>query len=142
MGEALGMYIMTRWGFANIMLTELIATDLFLLTVCQLILVWHCFKGRGDMGQFTEFMTDRLSTLGDGLNETGAILEDIADALEQDAPSAPAALGGSPLESILGLVMNRAAMGSEHGTSKTNRPLHEENRETESEQIQGSGEHT
>jgi hypothetical protein len=111
------------------MLDYLLAIDLMLLTAAVLTLVWKCFNGSGEARLFAGFMTDRIEVLGGSMTEVGAILEDIATALEQDSPGparAAPGLGGSPLELLGNLLMAKASIAPEHGEAESPvREVHE-----------------
>jgi len=104
------------------MLDELAALNLLLLTTAVLYLAWKCFNGSGEAKAFAGFMTDRIEVLGGSMTEVGAILEDIATAVEQDSPSPSgpsAGLGGGLPELLLTGLMNRVSMSAEHGEAKS-----------------------
>lgn len=121
---------MCRCGFANIMLTELIAADLFLLTICQVMLVWHCHEWRKERPQILDNMNLKANDLTEILTEFGHLLADIGDLLE-NAPQPPGSTGpssGGFPELILSSLLNRTTMPPVDGTSEEGpgREIHEE----------------
>jgi hypothetical protein len=104
------------------MLDYLLAADLLILTVCQALLVYHCFKAGPRAALFAGFITERAEHLSDTLTEYGAILEDIASVLEDRSAGGGAPTGGAPAsgltEMLLTGLMNRVTMGPEHGSQE------------------------
>jgi hypothetical protein len=102
------------------MLDYLLAADLLLLTAAQVVLVWHCFKAGPKAALFAGFITERAEHLSDTLADYGAILEDIADALDGGSgggpsiPSIPSA-GGSIGEILTTALLSRAMSAATDG---------------------------
>lgn len=117
--------------YRRVMLDYLLAADLLTLTVCQALLVWHCFKAGPKASLFAGFVTERAEHLSDTLVEYGAILEDIADSIDGHpgggsgpTPSAPA---GGLQEILLSGLLNRMMTGGAHGQENPLREIPEEN---------------
>nr|AIE98807.1 hypothetical protein [uncultured marine group II/III euryarchaeote KM3_100_D04] len=107
---------------ARTVLDYVLGFDLLLLTLAQAMLVWFCFQSRKETGSFTGLITERADNLAEGLNAMGAIIEDIADLLEDRDGGGPfenpiPGVGASIPEVLLTALMNRTGMGAEHGTT-------------------------
>lgn len=116
------------------MLEELLAIDLLLITTLLAHISYHCFQFQKERPQILESLNGKTTELFDILTEGGNLLADIGDLLDQEVPSSPVQKtgGGHPVEAILGLLMNRATMPN-HGESKENRPIHQEEQSETSE---------
>jgi hypothetical protein len=117
------------------MLDYLLAADLAALTICQAILVWHCFRMEGKV---PEYIDNHATNLSGMLTEVGSILEDIATVLEA-SPSAPPSGANRGLgESIPGILTDlflaKMNMAGEHGiTSEQVGTVHEGEQSSSSE---------
>jgi len=105
------------------MLDYLLAADLLILTVTQLLLVWACFDYRKYREEFAKWMQVAHDDLATNATEYGAILEDIASALESSGGGAgpsikPTQTGGGFPEILSNLLMARMSMGGEYAESK------------------------
>ena len=136
MGEALGTYIMSRWGFANIMIEYLLAIDLLIMTSLLAHISYHCFKLQKDRPQIVDAFNGSRDELFEILTEGGNLLADLCDIVEPVQPRGPVqqAAGNLP-ELIISSLMNRMQMpnvdGSETGTEQ--RTIHEEEQPQETQ---------
>jgi hypothetical protein len=122
------------------MLDYLLTATLLIVTFTQLLLVWACHDFRQYRGEFSEWMRGEAHTIGQGLTEYGAILEDIASALESGSGGGVASLpiqgpGGGIAEILSNALISRIALASEHGESETHpvRAVHEAEQPTPEE---------
>ena len=118
------------------MLDALLAADLLILTVCQLVTLWHCFNKGAKATLFAGYLTERAEHLTEAMNEAGGLLNDIADILDSQDDSGPLNMpnpmaGGSIGEVLTTALLSRVIGGEPHGTpQKPDREIHEDNPET------------
>ncbi len=136
MGEALGTYIMSRWGFANIMIEYLLAVDLLIMTSLLAHISFHCFKLHKDRPQIMDAFNGKTTELFDILTEGGNLLADLCDIVEPiQSPGPVQNATGSIQELLLTGLMNRMQMPFVDGTqtSEEQRTIHEEEQPPQTE---------
>lgn len=112
------------------MLDALLAADLALLTLAQMLLVWSCLRARREVPKWGEHVHAQATEWTGMLSEVGAVLTDIADALDEArtaAAGAPSPMAGASIgEMLTAGLMSRIMMASEHGaTTQPVGPVHE-----------------
>jgi len=88
------------------MLDYLLGFDLALLTLAQAVLVYHCFQARNHLPIWAERSHQKAEEWTEMIGEVGAILNDIADALDDSRQKAVGDAISTPGESITGLLTN------------------------------------
>jgi hypothetical protein len=107
------------------MVDYLLETQLLLVTSALLLLVYKCHQFRTDSSLFGEALNERADSLAEALNEAGAILDAIAEILEDSngggggTPNPLTQTGSSIGQILTETVLSRMLM-PEHGETETN----------------------
>ena len=114
---------------AAIMLEELLALDLLIMTSLLAHISYHCMKLQKDRPQIMDAFNGKTTELFDILTEGGNLLADLCDIVEPIQPPGPVQNAtGSIQELLLTGLMNRMQMPFVDGTetSTEQRPIYQE----------------
>ena len=92
---------------------------LLLLTLSHLILQWRCQEYRSSNHTFTKWIHSKTDDFSEGMDEIGAILEDIAGGFQPAQQESPNQTTGAMLPDLLsGLLMSKLNQTVEHGSKE------------------------
>jgi len=132
--------------YAITMSDSLIIAGVWTMLIIQTVLLWRCLNLHGKFDHFSEAMGTDSGIIKSSLVNVGDLLDEALD-MGGELMSGPSPLqytnqttGESIPEMILGALMNRIKMSSEHGSqTEPEDRSDDEIDETQNEQIQGSG---
>ena len=104
----------------------LLEGSILILTVTQLLMLYHCFQFRGSSASFASALNSRVEKMSIGLDEAAAMLEFMAEIMEENGSgssgaNAPSAIAGDGIMQVLSqTLLSRVMEGVQHGgTEKT-----------------------
>nr|AIF05196.1 hypothetical protein [uncultured marine group II/III euryarchaeote KM3_180_D08] len=100
----------------------LLEGSILILTVTQLLMLYHCFQFRGSSASFADILNSRIEKMSIGLDEAASILEYMAEMLEENGSGSsgsnplPTIAGNSIMDVLTQSLMSRVIDGVSHGS--------------------------